>query len=540
MSKPPASRPSRRELLKLIGAFAGSSAMYRAMGAAGVNATATAPRPLGLQGKVRGTSVLVLGAGIAGLVAAHELSQAGYQVTVLEYGSRAGGRSWTIRGGDSFREMGGAVQSCHFDPGQYFNPGPMRIAYDHHAFLAYCSRFNVPLEAFSQCNGAAYIHSTQAFGGKPQRFRHVQSDFEGGVAELLAKATHAQALDESLKQEDVERLLQALRQWGALDDKYRYVTGEASSRRRGYEVPPGAGLDPPRPSAPLQLSQLLESTFWKSLALQHLWDWQPTLLQPVGGMDRLAAAIAQHVNPLIRYKAKVTSIQQDERGVRVTYTDGSSNDGIRTATADWCVCAIPASILGQIPLQVGQPMLNAIAALAYGSTVKVALQFKRRFWEQDEGIYGGVTFTDLGINQIVYPSYGYGSQGKGVLTGAFVGSVPGFKATRSFEMSAAEPEERVQWALREGALIHPQYRQEFETGISVAWHRMPGSLGCFAAWHTDNVEASYKDLCAFDGRIVLAGEHASQLLGWQEGAILSAVDAIHRLHERARQHDGAA
>ena len=35
-----------------------------------------------------------------------------------------------------------------------------------------------------------------------------------------------------------------------------------------------------------------------------------------------------------------------------------------------------------------------------------------------------------------------------------------------------------------------------------------------------------------DGRIVLAGEHASYIPAWQEGAILSALDAIERLHKR--------
>ena len=39
-------------------------------------------------------------------------------------------------------------------------------------------------------------------------------------------------------------------------------------------------------------------------------------------------------------------------------------------------------------------------------------------------------------------------------------------------------------------------------------------------------------LCEIDGRVMLAGEHASYLSGWQEGAILSALDAVERLHRR--------
>ena len=73
---------------------------------------------------------------------------------------------------------------------------------------------------------------------------------------------------------------------------------------------------------------------------------------------------------------------------------------------------------------------------------------------------------------------------------------------------------------------------EFENGISVGWHREPATLGCFALWSDEARKQHYKNLCALDGRIVLAGEHASYLPAWQEGAVLSALDAIARLHRR--------
>ena len=79
---------------------------------------------------------------------------------------------------------------------------------------------------------------------------------------------------------------------------------------------------------------------------------------------------------------------------------------------------------------------------------------------------------------------------------------------------------------------HPQYRTEFENGVSVGWHRMPWSLGCFAQWSEANRTKNYDALCALDGRMVLAGEHASHLGAWQEGAIVSALDAIKRMHQR--------
>ena len=84
---------SRRRLLRLIGKAAGGSAMYHAMTALGFAAPSTYAGPLDLQGASKGSTVLILGAGMAGLVAAYELRRAGYGVQVLEYNERAGGRS---------------------------------------------------------------------------------------------------------------------------------------------------------------------------------------------------------------------------------------------------------------------------------------------------------------------------------------------------------------------------------------------------------------------------------------------------------------
>ena len=82
-------------------------------------------------------------------------------------------------------------------------------------------------------NYAAYLHSQKAFGGKPQRYREVQADFNGHVAELLAKATNQSALEQSVSKEDREVLLEAMRDWGALDTKYEYKKSLMTSERRG-------------------------------------------------------------------------------------------------------------------------------------------------------------------------------------------------------------------------------------------------------------------------------------------------------------------
>ena len=86
--------------------------------------------------------------------------------------------------------------------------------------------------------------------------REVKADYQGHVAELLAKATRQNALDASVSKEDQEKLLESLRDWGALDKNFSYVASDASSDRRGYEKNPGGGLSArPIPSKPVALER---------------------------------------------------------------------------------------------------------------------------------------------------------------------------------------------------------------------------------------------------------------------------------------------
>src|ERR1700730_6534822 len=226
--------PSRRDLLRMIGVTAGGAAMYQAMSSLGFAADSPYRGAIELQGAPAGASVLILGAGIAGMCAAYELRNAGYQVQVLEFNGRAGGRNWSLRGGDSYTELGGLTQQCRFDKDLYINPGPWRIPYHHRGMLNYCKRLGVPLEAFVQVNYNAYLHNSRAFGGKPRRYR--------------------------VSKEDREKLLESLQAWGALDRNYSYVASSSSSERRGYLKHPGGGLTArPIPSEPIGLGDILNS-----------------------------------------------------------------------------------------------------------------------------------------------------------------------------------------------------------------------------------------------------------------------------------------
>src|SRR5258708_27661569 len=146
---------SRRDLLSLIGAVAGSAAMYHAMTSLGFASESTYKGPIRLVGNPKGASVLVLGAGLAGMTAALELRKAGYSVQILEFNNRPGGRNWTLRGGDGFTELGGFAQACEFEQGLYFHPGPLRIPHPPRALLAYSKRPGGALQPFIPLNPQA-------------------------------------------------------------------------------------------------------------------------------------------------------------------------------------------------------------------------------------------------------------------------------------------------------------------------------------------------------------------------------------------------
>ena len=144
---PRSSRLTRRQWLHAMGRGGGGAGVYAALSFLGLAEASPATPEFSLGKAPKGATVLVIGAGVAGLVSALELQRAGYQVQLLEYNDRPGGRSWTLRGGDRYTELGGATQHCQFDRGEYLNPGPWRLPYHHHGVLSYCKQLGVAAAA---------------------------------------------------------------------------------------------------------------------------------------------------------------------------------------------------------------------------------------------------------------------------------------------------------------------------------------------------------------------------------------------------------
>ncbi|WP_322891099.1 MULTISPECIES: flavin monoamine oxidase family protein [unclassified Yoonia] len=520
---------TRRELLGAVGMTAGSAAMYYAMASLGHAQESTYQGRISLTGEpTNGRRVLVLGAGLAGMTAALELRDAGYDVQVLEYREKAGGRCWTLRSGDTYTDIDGVIQNVDFEDGNYINPGPWRIPYNHHAVLDYCKRLGVKLEPFIQKNHNAYLHRSDAFGGEPQRFRHVATDYRGHVAELLAKATNQGMLDAEVTEADRETLINSLRTFGHLNDDNAYVESDRTSQYRGYAREAGGGRDgAPVPSEPMDFETLLQSELWRWLSEAETTSHQNAIFQPVGGMDMIAQAFAREVDDLVTYNARVISMIQNGDTVTVQYEDRENGGDPVEMTADWCVCTIPFSILGQMDHNLPSAKAQVVDTMYYEGAIKFGLEFNRRFWEEDDSIYGGITYTDLPISLISYPSNDYFSDGKGVLLGGYVWGA------NAYQFNAMQPDEAVRWAVEYGSRIHPQYPEEFSSGVCVSWHKVPWTLGCYGIWQ--DKERDYAGVVEMgpDDRIVLAGEHLSYLPAWMEGAILSSLDAIAQLHARA-------
>ena len=526
----------RREFLTSVGRAVGSSAMLKTMVAMGIGTTVTGcssssasgqgqiplpppPPPIGRARSPRpgdwpanvgiGRSVVVLGGGIAGMTTALEMTRLGYSCTVLEATAVAGGRNRTIRAGDVAIETD-STQNCIFDvdPDLYFNAGPARIAHHHEFLLGYCRDFDIALETFTNDNRAALLHSTTAFGGQPQIARRVIADTRGNVARLLATAVNQNALDQELTATDKSNILAMLQNFGDLSAGFVY-TGTA---RAGF---PGQETRGSRQRgdllSPLDLTELISETLLQTRSdFSQDLNQQPTMLQPVDGMDRIAQAFEAQVAQAIIYEAVVTEIRKIATGARVLYVDRFAT--MQTLDADYCVCTIPATVLRNIPNDFSAAHQSAIAGFSYSAATKIAFQ-SRRFWEQDHNIYGGISWTNQDITQIWYPSAGFGRQ-NGIVVGSYI-----FGGPAGTNFSNQTPQQRITTTVTQANALHPEFGNEASRGLSVAWPKVPFQLG---AWGVSDPGI----LLTPDDSMFFAGEHLSILQGWQEGAILSAYHAI--------------
>lgn len=514
----PANPPlTRRRFLERLGRIAGAPVAYRAMGALGLLAgcAEVQHKPVN-SGVGRGRRVLVLGAGVAGLASALELRKAGYQVKILEATGRAGGRVRTVRAGDRLVEHG-SEQVCGFDAEDdlYLNAGAARILFDHHRMLDYCRDLGVALEVVPIDNRATVFHSART--GRAHSARELFTSTRGQIAELLAKAVRQDALDAELSGVDKEAFLDLLAQFGDLSEDGSY----RGSKRAGFADCINSALDDPaklKRSPVVGLDELLgEPVFHNYKAtFTHGLNGMPTMFQPVGGMDRIISAFVEHVGDLIQYRSEVTSIEKKGAAVRVAYRrDGEDTE--HTEVADFAICTIPAPVLRRIESNFRPGVKDEIEHMPYNTAVKIGFQARRRFWEEDQRIYGGISWTSEPLTQVWYPATGYHRK-KGVIKAAYT-----WDAKHSELFATQAPAERLQTAGEQLDHVHPGCKKELENGVSVAWGKVPFQEGSWSE------REHHAELGRGDAPVYFAGDHVSYLRGYQEGAVAAAWVAVEQI-----------
>ncbi len=248
----------------------------------------------------------------------------------------------------------------------------------------------------------------------------------------------------------------------------------------------------------------------------------------VGGMDMLPRAFYEQVKDNVRFGAEITAIEQSPDDVTVHYR---THSGRFSAKGDFAICALPFSVLRDIEV-LGQGFSRekqkAIRELNYNASGKILFQTRHRFWEEEDGIVGGTTVTDLPIRRICYPSFSDPADERGTLLASYTW---GQDALR---WGAMDAESQIEQALEDVAKIHPSVTSEFEVGAVKDWYGDPYARGAFALFEPEQQTRLQASIVQPEGRIHFAGEHTSLYHAWIQGALESGIRAAKEVHEAPR------
>ncbi len=435
--------------------------------------------------------VLVVGAGLAGLSAAYELTQAGHDVTVLEARTRPGGRVHTLR--DPFAD------------GLHAEAGATRIPNHHHFTLKYAELFGLTLDPFEPRDVPSVYHV------RGQRIRVTPGQKVEWPYDLTAEE-HALGLN-GMRQKYI---------WSMLSE-----VGDVTDPRW------------PSPETLKKYDQMNRSDFWRSrgasseavalLSVGNIDDrvetWSTLFMlrnqalnrkltqyyKIKGGNDLLPNAFASRLSEKIHYAAPVVRIEQPAQGVKATFRQAGA---YHTLTGDYLICAVPFSVQKNIEVAPAFSVekQRAIEELPYLSASKIFLQSKKRFWV-DEGLSGFAT-TDLPVSQVWDMTYAQPGT-RGILQ-AFPISV------HSRRVTAMSESERINFALEHVDTIYPGMRNHFEGGVTKCWDDDEWARGASAYYKPGQFSSLLPHVARPEGRIHFAGEHTSVWIdGWMQGALES-------------------
>ena len=446
--------------------------------------------------------VVIIGAGIAGLVAAYELDRAGHEPVVLEANQRVGGRVYTLRG---------------FAPGLYGEAGAMRIPRVHDLTLGYCEAFGLELRPFVMGNPRTLVYvggermTAEQVEADPSRLSFDLTDSERGRSFGALWEDSVADLRALLEEDEDAGWEQILREYDQFSlREFLESRGWSEGAIEMYGVMNFVESD---------LDNSVIEEFRESLG-RNFEDMQ----EVVGGMDLIAAAFYAPIRERVRFGAEVLGIAQDPDGVTVSYRTLA---GRFTERGDYAICTLPFSILRHVEVapRFSREKQRAIRQLNYSESTKILFQVRDRFWEREDGIVGGTTATDLPIRRMVYPSHPAADGGdRAVLLASYTWSQD---ATR---WAAMDPETRLEQALDDVAQIHPSVRDAFEGGASHAWSTDPFAAGAFALFAPGQQSQLQADIVQPEGRVHFAGEHCSLHHAWIQGALESGIRSAREIH----------
>jgi monoamine oxidase len=450
-------------------------------------------------------SVVIIGGGISGLVAAFELRRQGHDVLLLEAQHRVGGRVYTLR---------------DFAPGLYAEAGAMRIPRVHDLTLAYCDLFGLEMRPFVMGNPRTLVHiagqrmTVAEADAEPERLPFDLADHEKGKtwSQLWNEATSE--FRDRYEKGGVESLDGLLREYDQYSIReFLTIRGFSEGALELYGV---MSFREANMNAAVveQLREIVGRSF-------------EDMQEIAGGMDLLPRAFYNDVRDSVRFGAAVHAIEQDADGVTVHYRGQAGRFKVR---ADYAICAIPFSVLRDIEIlgtSFSREKQKAIRELNYNASTKVLFQVRRRFWEAEDGIVGGTTVTDLPIRRICYPSFSDPDDERGTLLASYTW---GQDALRWGAMSA---DDAVEQAIEDVAQVHPSISAEFEVGAMHAWYDDPWARGAFALFEPEQQTRLQPSIVAPEGRIHFAGEHTSLYHAWIQGALESGIRAAREIHEAA-------
>jgi len=388
---------TRRGFLGQLGAVGGSSLVFAALSSWDQAAGAAGQKP-SLTGKPARARVAILGGGLSGMVVGYELGKLGYDYQIYEARERVGGLQWAVKKGSKHTEVGpnGEAQECQWDEGQYVNVGPWRIPYSHEAVLNYCRELDVPLQVYLNDSDNNYFFYEGNSAGPPSnkkiRVREVKADMTGAINELLVKAIDQNKLDLPMTAEDQKRLTSYLISQGYLNTSSR--TYKAFENR-------GEG-------DPYALAQLLQGPFGNRMRSVPAVEGTTAapMFQPVGGMDQIAKGFQRRMDARrITFNAEIQSVLQDANGVKISYLDTRTKKKVQVA-ADYVVVCMPLNLVARMEINLAPEIMEAVKQVNYSNSAKMGLAMKRRFWEEDDHIFGGHLYSNLPLGEFSYPSYG--------------------------------------------------------------------------------------------------------------------------------------